>query len=135
MFLHVYQHHESNQLYLESTAISISASIGAPVASNALSDIHSGIPERTVYFLLSICLRLLKLYPKLMNLSYNEMQLLCKHVFSPCSLLATRTFQFKDPSLREFTLILIWFIMISFNFTSGSSLFGTLLSGFLPHEL
>ena len=35
----------------ESTSTSISASIDATVASNALSATHSGMPERTILFL------------------------------------------------------------------------------------
>ena len=101
----------------QSTSTSISASIDATVASKALLATHSGMPERTILFLLPYWSRLFKFSSKLVTLSSNDLHLLYKQVFSSCSLLITMPFmKLRNSSLRELTLAFMWLIDVFFQF-------------------
>ena len=111
----------------ESTSASISLSIDATVASNKLSFAHSVITERTILFLLPYWSRLFKFSPKLVTLSSNDLHLLCKQVFSSCSLLITMSFKLRSLSLRAYTGVM-WLTMFPSSFVpvKGSSSFEAL---------
>ena len=101
---------------LQSTSTSISASIDATVASKVLLATHSGMPERTILFLLPYWSRLFK-FSKLVTLSSNDLHLLYKQVFSSCSLLITMYFiKLRNASLRELTLAFMWLINVFFQY-------------------
>ena len=81
-----------NLCHASNALISVSTSISA-IIYNALSVTHSGMPERAILFFLPCWWRLFKFSSKWVTLSSNDLHLLCKQVFSSCSLLIMMPFK------------------------------------------